>query len=745
MGQLGSGASKTTIGEEDPVIRQISGVETSVPAFVVIAERGPVGVAKVLTSFEEYLRIFGKDIANGYGSHTVRGFFDEGGTRCWVSRTVHYTTVDTASTKTSAAGTANVNTGATGATAGTVLGGNAGPFDLTPNDTLVVTVDGGSPTTATFTATAASRTSSAETYVMTNGMTLTVSVDGGSVQTITFATGNFVSIGAATALEVAAVINAQIVGANANGSSGSVVLKSDKLGTASGINVTGGTANAVLSFTTGNTAGTGNVANIDAVTVAEVKTIVELAVAGLTVTNAGGAVRITSNTTGPSSSILVGASSTADDELGLDNATHSGSTGAAVATLQVDAEDGAYSSVISVKISAATSGVASEFDMQILDDGAVVGTFPNLTMDETADRYVETIANSTAVGLVRGLTFTDLAVSGSVTARRPANGTYGPLTGGSDGLASLADIDFIGSAAGKTGMYAFDLVSEVSMLGISDRATAAVHNAMISYCEVWRKMSMFPILDPPANLTAQQAKDYVLTTASLFNASEFGGFFWPRVTVLNPNQTIYGNVDNITVPPGGLIAGVFSRNDSSKPGGIYKAAAGEVRGRFLTVTGFETDEVLDERKRDIVYPVNINPLTTGEGQPRFIDGVRTLKQGGNFPSISERRGVIFIEQSIKRGIEFARHDNNDPELRRSLDRTCDNFLNEQMQLGAFRSKDPATAYSVDFDIEGVSLNTPAVVFANMVRGRIGLATQKPAEFIFIAFSQDTRAFDQANA
>jgi hypothetical protein len=67
------------------------------------------------------------------------------------------------------------------------------------------------------------------------------------------------------------------------------------------------------------------------------------------------------------------------------------------------------------------------------------------------------------------------------------------------------------------------------------------------------------------------------------------------------------------------------------------------------VLGFETDEVLEERKRDLVYPKRINPLTTGPGLPRYIDGSRTLKGDGNFPYVAERRGVIFIERSLKQG------------------------------------------------------------------------------------------------
>ena len=92
------------------------------------------------------------------------------------------------------------------------------------------------------------------------------------------------------------------------------------------------------------------------------------------------------------------------------------------------------------------------------------------------------------------------------------------------------------------------------------------------------------------------------------------------------------------------------------------------------MNGFETDEVLDEKKRDIVYPKRINPLTTGTGLPRFIDGTRTLKSTGNFASVSERRGVNFITTSVQRGLQFARHRTNDEKLVAEVRRTVVSFL-----------------------------------------------------------------------
>ncbi len=62
------------------------------------------------------------------------------------------------------------------------------------------------------------------------------------------------------------------------------------------------------------------------------------------------------------------------------------------------------------------------------------------------------------------------------------------------------------------------------------------------------------------------------------------------------------------------------------------------------------------------------------------------------------------------------------------------FLMDQLRNGAFRSTDPKKAFFVDF---GDALNPTSVIFSGQVVGRIGLATNKPAEFVILRFSQLT--------
>jgi uncharacterized SAM-binding protein YcdF (DUF218 family) len=86
-----------------------------------------------------------------------------------------------------------------------------------------------------------------EPFALTNGMTLTVKVNRGAVQTVTLAAADFASIGAATAAELSAVLADDLTAAGAGATEEG---PSVALAAASYIEVTGGTANAVLLFPT---------------------------------------------------------------------------------------------------------------------------------------------------------------------------------------------------------------------------------------------------------------------------------------------------------------------------------------------------------------------------------------------------------------------------------------------------------------------------------------------------------------
>lgn len=156
-----------------------------------------------------------------------------------------------------------------GGTAASVLG-----FDTNPITGPVSGDDG--EQTVEFTADAATVDSgNTATFPLVNGDTLDVKVNGGGTQVITFVTDQFADIGAALATEVADVIAAGLLdgGAQATGGGSKVQIFSSTFGTASSIQVTGGTANAAgkLNFTTVAQTGGGDFANLALASTVEVR------------------------------------------------------------------------------------------------------------------------------------------------------------------------------------------------------------------------------------------------------------------------------------------------------------------------------------------------------------------------------------------------------------------------------------------------------------------------------------------
>lgn len=748
-------ASKIVVVEEPPSIRNIPGVPTAIIAFQGVTERGPIRVPQFVTSFEEWVQIYGGFISNSDLPIAVEAAFRNGATAVWTSRVVHYTDILDANSFTATKGSQTIVD--RGGVAGpAILDSVAGPFDLEPGEVLEVNIDAAGADTLTFTATPATVTSgNTEPFALVNGDTLVYQVKqpGSTVlsepRTITFTDADplLAAIGAATAQELVNFINRDGIGISAEVSAGAVVIKSDKRGSGAEIVIDASSTSisvGKLNIGSGSTLGSGNVSDIDSVTALEIATLLTaLPLSSGTAVAVGNVVRLTSTGTGIGATVVITASTTA---LGIFTGalpiTQLGTDAAESPSILVEGKTegtwisggGAFPAYV-IAIEPPSDGSADRFNLRVLRGTVTQEVFPNLSMDPVDARYVEDFVNDNSI-LIE---VTDLFSPATPPANRPKLGNFSAWAGADDGLVGLVDADFVGSDSGETGLFAFNVVSDMTLLAVPGRATAAVHNAMIAYCELTRVGTSFAVLDPPTGLDEQGIKSYVEVTAAIGGLSEFAAIYWPNVEVLNPSAAVYGSAERIIVPPSGHIVGLYSRIDASRPGGVYIAPANVENGRLFGVLGFETDDVLDERKRDVVFPARINPITAIDGSPRHVDGARTLKGDGNFPSVSERRGVIFIEVSLKKGLLFAKHRNNDRRLRMEVKRAIEAFLLIQFGVEAFRGATPSESFFVDVSD---ALNTIERIFAGQLHAKIGLATQKPAEFIILTFTQDTRELEE---
>lgn len=537
-------SSKVIIVEEEPRVRGIPSAPTSVAGAVGITERGPLGEAVLCSSFDEYQAKFGDFTADSDLALAAMGFYENGGSQLWVVRTAHYADAANPATTTAVRASGFLLAGG-GPTPASLAGVASGPFALQPGDSLRLVVDGAPAADAVFEGTPASLATTAPgPFVLTDGMELRLRVDGGTEQSIRFSAQDFVDLASATPSEVAAAINDQLVGGRATSENGAVVIASDTAGTSSRVQVTGGAANAALAFPAAAAAGSGNVGNLRATQLLEVKTLVEAAVPSVSVTfGPNEALEVRTSTLGVAASLQ--ASGSAAAVFGFDPEVHRGAASGAANALRVEGKDpGSYANRVEVEVRASSNGSPNAFDLLVLDDGVYKEAFPNLSLTANAARYAEKVVNDARSGSVF-VRLTDQLL--------PNAPTPGPqsaaLAGGSDGLIGLDDSDFVGSAAGKTGLRALDRVQELSILLVPGRATPAVHHAMIRYCEGERAGAVFAVLDPPANQSAAGIVSYLSETAALEGLSEYAAIYWPRLRVLNPTKSVFGAADQLVVPP----------------------------------------------------------------------------------------------------------------------------------------------------------------------------------------------------
>lgn len=728
-----TGASKVRVTREQPRVRAIPSAATSVAGAVGIAERGPIGKAVLVNSPDEYARTFGGFTANSDLALAQAGFFENGGRELWVVRTAHYDDVSDVTTLTALTATGGITADA-GAQPAELVSGVVGPFDLSGGgQTLFVSLGGDPQFQLFFDGQPYEVFVDAASYALADGMTGLFTVDGGAPQTVVFDAADFQDITNATWSEIANVLSAQLQGVVVDDVGSGFFIRTISEGSQSDIQLAPGPLASSLGLQITNQGG-GTVPNTRAVTSQQVVDMINLGYGSIATADVRPDGRIRVRTVQQGAGAFMQVDPSTSSVFGFPTGPQVGrDAGPALVLALAGKTPGGFANRVQVETRLSPQGDAGEFDLLVLEDGVFKEVFPRLSLDPAAPRFADLVVNDPAAGsnLVS-------ATAGQAIPGVPVPAQVVSLAGGTDGLVDLDDADFVGSAATETGLRALDTVQDLAVLLVPGQATPAVHNAIIQYCDVVREGQVFAVLDPPEGLSATGIVDYVDNVAALGGSTESAAIYWPRVEVLNPTRAVFGPADRVTVAPSGIIAGVYARVDGARPGGVYDPPAGIEEGRMFGVLGFETDEVLDERKRDVVFPRRINPLTTGPGQPRYIDGARTLKGDGDFPSVSASRGVMFISKSLKRGLDFVRHKNHTEKLRAQVKRTIDAFLLIQMKNDAFASQDPTKAFFADVSEQ---LNTPSVVAQQRLLARVGLAMTDPAEFVDILLSKDTRALE----
>ncbi|HEY0016872.1 MAG TPA: phage tail sheath C-terminal domain-containing protein [Longimicrobium sp.] len=336
------------------------------------------------------------------------------------------------------------------------------------------------------------------------------------------------------------------------------------------------------------------------------------------------------------------------------------------------------------------------------------------------------------------ITFTYPAAQ-PVIPNNAGKGAVGTASGGKPSDA-LTEETLEGSQATKTGMYALELYDLFNILVIppDTRATTDpttdwyldVYQAAAAYCLQRRA---FLIIDPPFKWTSEwtkgEANQIQITDLHSYGPEgENAAVYFPHLMEGDPLM----NGQPMTMPPSGAIAGIYARTDAAR--GVWKAPAGITDGAISGVIGLELK--MTDADNGFLNPQGINALRSFPTFGSVVWGARTLwgsdARSDDYKYVPVRRLVLYLEESLYRGTQWAVFEPNAEPLWASLRLAVGGFMGDLYRQGAFAGASAKDAYFVACDATTTTQNDIDLGIVNVT---VGFAPLKPAEFVVLTIQQ----------
>jgi phage tail sheath protein FI len=374
-----------------------------------------------------------------------------------------------------------------------------------------------------------------------------------------------------------------------------------------------------------------------------------------------------------------------------------------------------------------------EYTLRVYEDGALREEIGGLAFSGKSARTIERTVNERSKVLridvqpVQGVALAD---------RVPAPGRY-TLEAPAPNPVAVTPADLEGSVADRTGYQGLAIADNVTIVAIPDLVTIAtkedgsldedtylaVQKQIVDWCEA--SHTRMAVLDTPPGLNATRALEW---RSKLARDTAFGALYYPNLVITNPlaRPGATNGERFLTVSPVGHVAGVWARTDATR--GVWKAPANEaLRG----IARLEAEVTNGEQ--DLLNPEGVNCIRSFGSYGTKIWGARTLaKTDPSWRYVSVRRLFNFVEESIRRGTQWAVFEPNDFDLWQRVKRNITSFLRGLWMQGALVGATAEQAFYVMCD---ASNNPPSSVDEGRLVVDVGIAPVKPAEFVIFRISQ----------
>jgi phage tail sheath protein FI len=296
--------------------------------------------------------------------------------------------------------------------------------------------------------------------------------------------------------------------------------------------------------------------------------------------------------------------------------------------------------------------------------------------------------------------------------------------------ASSAYPVFIADRSKRKGIYALEAVDLFNLLALPGVADAGILMDATAYCEERRA---FLIADAPDS--ADKNDDESLKPDKMEEAARGSGLpksrnaavYYPWIKIANPLKG--GRLRKVA--PSGTVAGLMARIDSAR--GVWKAPA----GTEATLTGVQAlAYTLTDPENGILNPRGVNCLRLFPVFGAVAWGARTLRgddqMADEWKYIPVRRTALFLEESLYRGLKWVVFEPNDEPLWAQIRLNVGAFMQNLFRQGAFQGTTPREAYFVKCDKETTTQNDINLGIVNIL---VGFAPLKPAEFVILKLQQ----------
>lgn len=271
----------------------------------------------------------------------------------------------------------------------------------------------------------------------------------------------------------------------------------------------------------------------------------------------------------------------------------------------------------------------------------------------------------------------------------------------------------------RSGLESIESLEDVSIVAMPDSTGVLDQQAMIEHCE--RMRYRFAVLDsPPDPHEVGDSHDVRLLRQKLESAKGYAAIYYPWLQVQDPGTKMIR-----TVPPCGAVAGIFARTDMQK--GVQKAPANElVKG----ILGIEV--AVDQRDQEELDRINVNVIRKFTGRGYLVWGAKTVSSDSLWKYVPVRRTVIYLEQSISIGTEWAAYEPHDEKTWARVQIPIVSFLTSSWKNGLLLGMKPEEAFLVRCD--RTTMTQKDIDEGNLIV-EVGVALVRPAEFVIFRIGQ----------